>query len=106
LASEKARQSNRDASAAELLHWANQLCGTHRLGDSSAVDHWLAEHHCSRGQLHQLVEGHAHLDWATRSIGSGLEAWMIDYLRWTGEYRALLQRGKERAQPTVRTSFD
>ena len=59
------------ASAAELLH-GNELCRTHGLGDSFAVDHWLTAHHCSREQLHQLIEGHAHLDWATRNIGSGV----------------------------------
>jgi hypothetical protein len=96
LASDKARQVNREAGAAELLHWANELCGTHGLKDSAAVDQWLAEHRCSRDQLHRLVEGHAHLDWAARSAGSDIEAWMIDYLRWTGEYRALLQRARER----------
>lgn len=106
LASDKARHLNRDAGVAELLHWADELCGAHGLKDDSAVEDWLAAHHCSREHLHQLVEGHAHLDWATRSIGSGLDAWMIDYLRWTGEYRTLLQRANDRARPAVRTSRD
>ncbi len=92
LASESARREGQAVEAATLLHHSAEFCEAHSLSDASHVDAWLERNHCRHERLERIVNLQALASRARALAPSSLEACLLDYLRWTGDYTVLLSR--------------
>lgn len=90
LAAESARREGVTVDAAELLHRSAEFCGAHGLSDSAGVARWLDQNHCSQESLEAMLASRAFASRAEAFAPSGLEACLLEYLRWTGDYTRLL----------------
>lgn len=66
------------------------------------ITRWMSEQNSSPDVFYRIVEGHALATWAEKISGAQFELAMLDYLRWTGEYRVLLNRARATASPGTR----
>jgi hypothetical protein len=92
LATEQARREGYSVDAAALLNQSGEFCRAHDLPDASAASAWLERNHCSRDLLDHILESRALALRAQGRTSSGLEACLLAYLRWTGDYPVLLNR--------------
>ena len=69
----------------------------HVLNGTAALEDWCASNGCSAEELQRLLYRQTTLKWAERNIGSKLELYILDYLRWTGEFTGILRRAKDNA---------
>jgi hypothetical protein len=86
----EAARDGRPIDAASLVDQAAELCRRHGLSDAGAVDRWLMDNRYTRGQLEQLLDASARARQATALAGDVLTPALLQYLRWTGDYRRLL----------------
>jgi hypothetical protein len=94
LAAERARRDGGRIEAVTLLEEARQFCEARALADSTDVARWLAENQCTRLALEHLLTAHVRVVHAQAAAPSALEASLLHYLRWTGEYAILLARAR------------
>ena len=94
LASERARRDGGTIEAVTLLEEARQFCEARALAESTDVARWLAENECNRLALEHLLTAHVRVVQAQAAAPSALEASLLNYLRWTGEYAILLARAR------------
>ncbi len=87
LADERARAHGRQADAVALLAASKAFCARHGLQDEAAVERWLAEQGCARDDLHRLLTLHAHQGAVGQAQAARLDAVLLDWLRWSGDYR-------------------
>ena len=92
LAGERAPRDGGTIEAVTLLEEARTFCEARALADSTDVARWLAENQCSRRALEHLLTAHVRVVEAQSAAPSALEASLLNYLRWTGEYPVLLAR--------------
>lgn len=96
LATERAHREGRSVMAADLLDQSAEFCRARGLADATAVADWLARNHCGRERLDHILATQALVAGAQGRAGSGLEAYLLAYLRWTGAYPVLLERQRSR----------
>jgi hypothetical protein len=94
LAAERARRDGGTIEALTLVEEARQFCQARALADSTDVARWLAENQCTRLALEHLLTAHVRVVHAQAAAPSALEASLLNYLRWTGEYTVLLARAR------------
>jgi hypothetical protein len=70
-----------------LLAASKAFCARHGLQDEAAVERWLAEQGCARDDLHRLLTLHAHQGAVCQAQAARLDAVLLDWLRWSGDYR-------------------
>ena len=92
LTADFARREGQTVTAVELLDESAEFCRMHNLANSAAVSEWLERNHCRRERLERILESRALVKRAQLMAPSGLEACLLDYLRWTGDYTGLLAR--------------
>jgi hypothetical protein len=92
LASESARREGQTVDAGTLLDHSAEFCQAHSLSDASDVAAWLERNHCGHERLERIVALQALARRAHALAPSSLEACLLDYLRWTGDYTVLLSR--------------
>jgi hypothetical protein len=100
LAGERARREGYSLDAVARLEQAAEFCRVHGLSDSADVERWLENNQCGRERLDSILEAR---DLAAREenrAGAGLEDCLLDYLRWTGSYAALLERVRSLKPPS------
>jgi hypothetical protein len=90
MAAEAAHRAGHLPDAALLLEEAAEFCAQHSLASSADLDRWLERNRCSREQLDRLLAAHALYKRAQTAAPAALEASLLEYLRWTGEYARLL----------------
>jgi hypothetical protein len=93
LAAESARRERRAVDASDLLYYSAEFCRAHTLSDESAVQAWLEKNHCGQERVERIFALQAVASRTPTAAPSGLEACLLDYLRWTGDYTDLLARG-------------
>lgn len=94
LAAERARLNGGTIEAVNLVDEARQFCEARGLADSTDLARWLAGNECNRQVLEHLLAAHVRVVQARAAAPSALEASLLDYLRWTGEYVVLLERAR------------
>ena len=94
LAAEFARREGQSVDAAALLHHSAEFCRAHGLPDAAAVQTWLEQNYCRQEHLERILASQALASRAQAVAPSGLEAYLLDYLRWTGDYADLLARSR------------
>ena len=87
------------AAAAAILDQSVAFCRARGLSDTTAVAEWLAHNKCTQEQLELILERLALGARAQEFVGSDLEMILLDYLRWTGDYRSLLDGGRTPRTP-------
>jgi hypothetical protein len=92
LAAERARREGYSMDAVARLDQAAEFCRVHGLSDSADVARWLESNQCGRERLESILESRALAAREENHAGAGLENCLLDYLRWTGSYAALLER--------------
>jgi hypothetical protein len=93
LAAENARRQGLALDAVALLAESAAFCAAHGLTDSSAVERWLERNRASREQLESMLAAHALSVGVRNRDPQSLQQWLLDFLRWTGDYDALLDHG-------------
>jgi hypothetical protein len=93
LAAENAKWQGLAPNAVSLLAESSAFCAAHRLADSSAVERWLERNQASRERLESMLAAHALSVGVRNRDPQRLEQWLLDFLRWTGDYDALLNHG-------------
>jgi hypothetical protein len=94
LAAERARRDGGAIEAVTLVEEARKFCEARALADSTDVTRWLADNQCTRLALEQLLTAHVRVEHAQAAAPSALEASLLNYLRWSGEYAVLLARAR------------
>lgn len=94
LSVENAKRQGLTLDAATLLEESLAFCAAHQLGDSSSVDRWLQRNGTSREQLENMLAAHALSVGTRHSDPQRFEKSLLDFLRWTGDYDVLLNRGR------------
>ena len=61
------------------------------------VEAWLQRNHSSRDRLDRILESSAWASHARGAASGALEAVLLEYLRWTGDYSILLGRARATA---------
>lgn len=89
-ASEFARRQGHAVDAMALLEQSQEFCARHNLQSAEDVARWLANHHLDHADV--LFTRRALARWAESLAPRAVTACVVDYLRWTGEYRELLER--------------
>jgi hypothetical protein len=97
LAAENAKQQGLALNATELLMESSAFCAAHRLTDSASVDSWLQRNQTSREQLETMLATHAIAAGFRNRDPERLDHSLLDFLRWTGDYELLLNRGQRHA---------
>ena len=92
LASDSARRERRSVEAAALLNHSAEFCEAHALSNAADVAAWLERNHCGQERLERIMQLQAQASRALSFAPSSLEACLLDYLRWTGDYTLLLSR--------------
>jgi hypothetical protein len=92
LAAGRARREGYSIDAVARLDQAAEFCRVHGLSGSADVARWLESNQCGRERLESILESHALAAREENRGGAGLENYLLDYLRWTGSYAALLER--------------
>jgi hypothetical protein len=92
LAAERARREGYSIDALARLDQAAEFCRVHGLSDSADVARWLESNQCSRERLESILEARALAAREGNRAAAGLEDYLLDYLRWTGSYAALLEQ--------------
>ena len=100
LAAERARREGHSIDALARLDQAAEFCRVHGLSDSADVARWLENNQCGRERLESILESHALAAREESKAGPGLESYLLDYLRWTGSYAALLERVRSLKPPS------
>jgi len=100
LAAERARREGYSIDAVARLDQAAEFCRLHGLSDSADVARWLESNQCGRERLESILESHALAAREENRAGTGLENCLLDYLRWTGSYAALLERVRSLKPPS------
>jgi hypothetical protein len=100
LAAERARRQGYSMDAVARLDQAAEFCRVHGLADSADVARWLESNQCGRERLESLLDSHALAAREENQTGPGLENYLLDYLRWTGSYAALLERARSLKPPS------
>ncbi len=90
LAGESASREGLTVDAAELLHHSAEFCRANGLLDSAGVAQWLEQNHFAQERLEGMLATRALARRAELFAPSGLEACLLEYLRWTGDYTRLL----------------
>jgi hypothetical protein len=90
LAAENAKWQGLAPNAVSLLVESSAFCVAHQLKDSESVERWLRRNRASREQMESMLAASA-ISAAFRSRDpQRLEQSLLDFLRWTGDYDALL----------------
>jgi hypothetical protein len=97
LAAHRARRQGHRIDARHILAASAEFCGAHGLSQAEEVDAWLERNHGDRERLDRMLASSAVASWFRDAAGSGLEAVLLDYLRWTGDYEMLLARTEPRS---------
>jgi hypothetical protein len=97
LATRQAWREGQVPAAADVMESSAVFCRTHGLSTPQAVERWLESNHATVRDLDRLLVGVAHLTRAIAGAGPELEAVLLDYLRWTGDYERLLINEPSRA---------
>jgi hypothetical protein len=92
LAAESGWDKRHPVNAADLIERSAEFCRTHGLPDAAAVQAWLEKNHCGQKRLERILALQALASRLQARAPSGLEACLLDYLRWTGDYTELLAR--------------
>ena len=90
LAAENAQRQGLALDAVTLLAESSAFCAAHQLTDSASVERWLHRNHASRQQMEHLLATHAISTGFRRRDPQRLDQSLLDFLRWTGDYDALL----------------
>jgi hypothetical protein len=90
LARQAAEREGWASDAATLVDQAEALCRRHGLSNDAAVEHWLSENRYTRWELEHLLDGSAVAAWTLERAGDTLTPILLQYLRWSGDYRRLL----------------
>ena len=93
LAAENAKRQGLALDAVALLAESSAFCAAHQLADSSAVERWLERNRASREQLESMLAAHALSVGVRNRDPQSLQQSLLDFLRWTGDYDALLNHG-------------
>ena len=90
LAAENAQWQGLAPNAVSLLAESSAFCDAHQLKDSESVERWLRRNRVSREQMESMLAASA-ISAAFRSRDpQRLRQSLLDFLRWTGDYDALL----------------
>lgn len=100
LAAERARREAYSLDAAARLDQAAEFCRLHGLSDSADVARRLENNQCGRERLESMLESHALAAREENRADADLENYLLDYLRWTGSYAALLERARSPKPPS------
>jgi hypothetical protein len=93
-AAELARRDGGRLTAEAVLAQSAAFCHARGLSDATAVAEWLVQNDWTHEQLESVLERLAQGDCAQEIVGTDLEVFLLDYLRWTGEYASLVQDGR------------
>jgi hypothetical protein len=99
LAAEGARHEGYQIDALALLRESTAFCHMKGISNPADIEHWLVRNACGREQLEQMLRSNALLVRAQGLTDGRLEYCLLDYLRWTGDYEALLARAVRRPLP-------
>ena len=94
LASEQHRAEGRSPDAAALIDASRELCARHGIDGRAGMAEWRRENGCTAEDVERLLETRASAAGAARLAPAALDAVLLDYLRWTGDYAALLARAR------------
>jgi len=100
LAVERARREGYSIDAVTGLDQAAEFCRVHGLADSADVARWLENNQCGHERLESILESRALAAREESKAAAGLEDYLLDYLRWTGSYAALLERARSLKPPS------
>jgi hypothetical protein len=100
LAAERARREGYSIDAFARLDQAAEFCCVRGLSDSADVARWLESNQCGRERLDSILESRALAAREENRAGAGLEDYLLDYLRWSGGYAALLARARSLKPPS------
>jgi hypothetical protein len=100
LAAERARREGYSIDAFARLDQAAEFCCVRGLSDSADVARWLESNQCGRERLDSILESRALAAREENRAGAGLEDYLLDYLRWSGGYAALLERARSLKPPS------
>lgn len=93
-AAQLARRNGGGVAAEAVLSQSAAFCRARGLLDATAVAEWLVQNGWTREQLELVLERLAQGARAHDFVGRELEVFLLEYLRWTGEYGSLLQDGR------------
>ena len=92
LAAENAKRLGLTLDATALLAASSAFCAAHELKDSASLERWLERNRVSRERMENMLAAHALSSSFRRRAPESLAQSLLDFLRWTGDYDALLNR--------------
>jgi hypothetical protein len=92
LASAAARREGVQVEAADVLAQSREFCSRNGIAGSDEVATWLERNHATRADLERCLRSAALAFRARELSGAALRQYLLEYLRWSGEYERLLAR--------------
>jgi hypothetical protein len=90
LAAENAQRQGLALDAVAVLAESSAFCAAHQLKDSASLERWLHRNRVSREQMASMLAAHAISAGFRSRDPQRLDQSLLDFLRWTGDYDALL----------------
>jgi hypothetical protein len=91
LARQRAGRERRGAPTIDLAPSMEEFLRRH---DGSGMAQWMEQHRCTADDFYRIIENDALARWAEKISGTEFELSLLDYLRWSGDYRMLLDRAR------------